>query len=505
MGEMQNKGNISVSSTDSQGAVHIAGDAVYRTISANQEQAVRDVVGALDAANVEGLVATEICADAAVAARLSVPPAALVLKHRKVANISYAHEWCGAMLKDAALFQLDLSERLLAHGLYLKDAHPWNILFEKGTPVFVDYTSVVPRGGLEAESYLAANRALKDAPADIRLAALFREIFAMMFIPYFVNPLCGYAFGDRARIRRAIEDTTLNTSSATVTWRDALPSLRGAGPRRLVSALLRARRLFKARAQVDGIQKRLEENRDIAGFLRAVRGFVAGLKVEIGSTAYSTYYQQKGEDSSWDRRDSWNGKQKSVHDALNVPEIASVLDVACNTGWYTVMAEKLGKRVIGFDIDEGCIETLYGQVKREKLNVLPLVMNFTTLTQDRYSVWDGKKMLINAADRLRSDAVIVLGIIHHLVLGLGMRFDEVLDKLDPLCGKRLVIEFVDKSDDVIRDEPSFFPAYFKDRSIIGAYDAGALVRLLEARGFDVTVESSHPATRSILVCTRRGA
>jgi SAM-dependent methyltransferase len=231
--------------------------------------------------------------------------------------------------------------------------------------------------------------------------------------------------------------------------------------------------------------------------------YIRNFPVAIGGSAYSAYYQQKGEDQDWVYSDSWNTKQKSVHEALSSPEIHSVLDVACNTGWFACMAEKLGKSVVAFDIDEGCIETLYSRVRQSHLNVLPLVMNFTQLTQDRYSIHDGNKVLINARQRLRSDSVIALGIIHHLVLGLGLTFDLVLDSLTALCGKQLVIEFVDPDDAMIRDEPSFFPAYFKNRDLLSDYNMHTLIGLLEARGFDVRVGASYPETRKMLVCNRR--
>jgi hypothetical protein len=166
------------------------------------------------------------------------------------------------------------------------------------------------------------------------------------------------------------------------------------------------------------------------------------------------------------------------------------------------MAEKLGKRVVAFDIDEACIETLYGQVKKDQLDILPLVINFTELTQDRYSIYDGRKVLFNATQRLRSDSVIVLGIIHHLTLGLGLSFEQVLDRLIPLCEKQLIIEFVDANDPMIQNEPSFFPAYYQNKALLQGYERSKLIALCEDRGFEVRCERSHPATRSILICRK---
>ena len=91
-----------------------------------------------------------------------------------------------------------------------------------------------------------------------------------------------------------------------------------------------------------------------------------------------------------------------------------------------MMAEKINKSVIAFDIDEGCIEHLYKHVKDNKSDVLPLVMNFTELTKDRFSIHDGNTVIMSAESRFKSDSVIVLGIIHHLVLGLGLSLNQVL-------------------------------------------------------------------------------
>ena len=70
----------------------------------------------------------------------------LILQHRTVPFPAYPEEWCPLMLKDAALTQLELLSELAACGFTLKDAHPWNILFDGWKPVYVDLASIVPLG-----------------------------------------------------------------------------------------------------------------------------------------------------------------------------------------------------------------------------------------------------------------------------------------------------------------------------------------------------------------------
>lgn len=484
---------LKLASCDTQGSVYIGEAVVYRTIVAEHARDVESVLRILDG-DIQGVIDTSICAEDQVPAELK-GQGALTLRHRRVPYVSYPHEWCATMLKDAALFHLALSEDLVPRGLALKDAHPWNILYDRGRPVFVDFTSIVTERGLFAEEYLEANRQYRDSQSAFRKAMLVREIFVRMFQPYFLNPLLLYACGERDRVRSRIENTTLNAATSTIRMRECLriPHIGRSTIRKItdfVAAYISERRAYSKLRKLPS---------DPSIFYAGMRRHVQSLRVAAGPTAYSNYYSKKGEDQDWSFSENWNPKQQNVHHALNSPDIHSVLDVACNTGWYSLMAEKLGKSVVAFDIDEGCIEQLYKQVKPSRLNILPLVMNFTQLTRDRYSIHDGDKVLINAALRLRSDAVIALGIVHHLVLGLGMNFEGVLDALTGLCRQRIIIEFVTPDDAMIQNEASFFPAYSGDPKLMETYNMQTLIEIAEGRGYTARVLPSYPETRKLLI------
>ncbi len=485
-----------MASVDRQGSVYIEDHAVYRVIPFSHVASVTEVLEIV-AGSVVGVIDTSVPCEDALPPGIEIPNGSLTLKHRRVVGISYPHEWCAKMLQDAAVFHLDLSETLFQRGLMLKDAHPWNVLFEKGSPVFVDFTSLVTTESLFAEDYLNANREYGDAPTSARLSMLVHEIYRRMFQPYFINPLMFYECGERHRVRPRIENTTLNASSSTITVRECMPKARIGR-----SVLKKLLQLVKSRRTAERAFAKLRETADIKRFYEEMRTLVQSLRVSLGGSAYSAYYQIKGEVQPLIYSSDWNAKQKSVHSALASKTINSVLDVACNTGWFALMAEKLGKHVIAFDVDEGCIEALYDEVKHSGLNILPLVMDFTELTQDRYSTHDGRRVVINAAQRLRADSVLALGIIHHLALGLGLSFDEILDSLVSLCNMQLVIEFVERTDEMIQNEPSFFPFYYKNNSVILDYDIGKFITRIECRGFKVNILPSHPNTRTILICER---
>ena len=415
---------LKVATCDRQGAVYLDTDRVYRVIRQGQENPVCDVLKKLDPSAITGMVSTEICPAHDLPDGLAGSDETLVLKHSRISRISYAHEWCASMLKDCALFHLQLSQQLLSRDLYLKDAHPWNILFEDGQFVFVDFTSVVSSDSLLAEDYLRSNQTYRQADEATRLAMVTSEVFERMYLPYFLYPLFAYAYGRGKLVPKLLLRTTLNASTSTITARHCMPKIRvGRSLVKNLYGLLRSnRRLHKMLAS-------LRHDRNVAKFYSQVKQLVSCLQVAGRSSAYASYYSEKGEDQDVEYSEQWNAKQKAVHAAINSAEINTVLDVACNTGWFALMAEKLGKSVVAFDIDEGCIEYLYNRIKMERLRILPLVMNLTDLTSDRYSIYDGNKVLINARERLKSDSLLALGIIHHLVLGLGLSFDEVLKML----------------------------------------------------------------------------
>ncbi|MCP9903227.1 class I SAM-dependent methyltransferase [Cyanobium sp. BA5m-21] len=486
---------IKISSCDSQGSVYIGDSAVYRPIHTEHIKNITDVLNIVGE-GISGIIETTVCRDEDLPVGLR-GISELTLQHRKVAYVSYPHEWCASMLKDAAIFHLELLEKLLSKRLTLKDAHPWNILFDRGRPVFVDFTSIVTEKGLFNENYLEANRKFRNSHNTIRAAQLVREIFARMFQPYFLNPLLMYAYGERDRVRPRIENTTLNASSETIALSECF-TLKNKSLRSLRKYLSFLATIYREKVAYSRLKNRFS----LIAFYTDMRHHVQCLSVAASATAYASYYKEKGENHDWNYCRQWNEKQKGVHDALNIPSIDSVLDVACNTGWYALMAERLGKKVVAFDIDEGCIDILYQHVNRDCLNILPLVLSFTDLTQDKCSIYDDSLVLINAGDRLRSDAVLALGIIHHLVLGLGMSLEEVLNSLQPLFKERLILEFINADDAMICNEPSFFPAYFNNSNIINGYDIQALISLINSRGFEVKVAPSYPDTRKLLICDR---
>jgi|MDTC01.3.fsa_nt_gb SAM-dependent methyltransferase len=487
---------IKVASCDKTGSVFIDKEDVYRTITNFEADKVIKILSKLDE-GINGLIETEILKNDDQPDDLKGLNSSLVLRHRKVQPISYPHEWCASMYKDASLFHLELSKNLHKKGLFLKDAHPWNILFDSGKPVFVDITSIVSKDDLFNENYLNANNQFDGESDKSRINMISSEIFNRMLKPYFLNPLLFYATGNRDLVRSRIENSTINASTSLISENECMPR------RFNRKSIYKFVRYLAARFKISGIYKNYKSRGDLPSFYSDLSSYIERLPVDVRASSYSNYYSDKDEDQNIKFCNEWNNKQKEVHNAINSSNINTVLDVACNTGWFALMAESLDKHVTAFDIDESCVDVLYQKVKSDQLNILPLVMNFTNLTETRYSIYDGNPVLINAIERLKSDSVMVLGIIHHLVLGLGMTFEEILEPLSLLTNKQLIIEYVEKDDDKILNESTFFPAYHKDQTLIEAYDLNKLISHLEKLNFKINIRPSYPETRKMLICNRQ--
>jgi glycosyltransferase involved in cell wall biosynthesis len=481
-----------VYSGDQQGEIIIGDNNVFRIIHKSEETNVRKILDLIgeDLENLQ-IVHTKIVADKNILKQLNASEDQLVLEHKRISSITYPHEWPPSMLQDAALFQLKLSAALLSKGLYLKDAHPLNILFESGKPVLVDFTSIVTKEALFNESYLKGNSKYKNEPENIRISVLILEIYKRMFLPYFYIPLCAYAFGNKKGVGTIMHETTLNTSKRATTLTSAINEYE-----------LNRSQVADNLKQVEKIFGNFVNDLDTYRLFDSLYSLIQQLPVASRKSGYTNYYEEKDENQNYTQIDSFNEKQEAVFEALNQESIKSVLDIGANTGWYSLMAEHMGKQVLCLDTDVACIELLYERVKENGINIQPIVTDFAKISSERPSLYDNKPVLLDGYYRFCSDSVMVLGLLHHLVLGLGMGFDEIFSKIDLLSGKQLILEYVSIDDSLIQAEPEFFPEFYRNPHQFGFYNLDNLLRSLKNFYSYIKVKWSTKGTRMILVCEK---
>jgi SAM-dependent methyltransferase len=192
---------------------------------------------------------------------------------------------------------------------------------------------------------------------------------------------------------------------------------------------------------------------------------------------------------------------------------ASVLDLGSNTGWFAMLAAKLGSRVVAVDLDEASIDRLFSDARRENADILPLVANLVRplpalsarVFDDEPSlsrIGDGAPVISPPDERLKCEMVMALAIVHHLALGQSHPFDEIARILGRLATKYLCVEFVDLNDQMITSDRAFFPAYNAAPDTFTWYSKQNFMSALGFQFDRIEEVPSHPETRTLLLCSR---
>lgn len=356
---------------------------------------------------------------------------ALVLEHERLPHTSYPYEWGAEMMRAAALHTLALLKELAGRGLTLKDAHGWNILFDGCRPVFVDFGSIIE----------ISPGALWDAERE------FQE--------YFLHPLV----------------------------------MMGAGHDRLARALLRD---FEQGIPLQtcasivglGVPPRPAEAAPFAWYRELIGGYV----FRPGGTSWSDYYQNAFPALAPDA--NWTPKHHAVHRLLQQFRPGTVLDVGSNRGWYALLAATGGARVAAFDNDATCINHLFADAAARGLAVQPLVMSCVN-PSPRYGL--GKGVMEPAAERLQSDLVLGLALVHHLVFKMHLNFEQIAAGLAAYAKQTLIVEFPPHDDAHVCQWMTVRHAWYTLENF----------RTALRRHFPrISTVASHPNPRILLVCER---
>jgi hypothetical protein len=154
------------------------------------------------------------------------------------------------------------------------------------------------------------------------------------------------------------------------------------------------------------------------------------------------------------------------------------------------------------------VNSIYKLAKKGNKKVLPLLVSFDDLTKSYYGFeatdqeykdrdFKNTPLFLAPVDRFKSDTVMCLGLIHHLVLGAGYEISFVLKVLSQMAENSLLLEFVSLDDPLIKGEPSFFKNLNKHNE--KTYNMDQVIAIGK-RYFDhVEILDSHPETRKLLV------
>ncbi len=394
----------------------------------------------------------------------------LILRHRLIPLISYVFEWCDDMLFDASRFFLRFNRRLQEFGLMVKDAHPWNILFDRSAPVFIDLGSIVPASNVDL---------LK---------------FEFEFQTLFIKPLKLYAEGYQSLARALLREWRMNA------WTDLQGYSDDADIRNQIKKKLKT-------LTPDSIWGRLSQLRSI-GAVRASRKLLNPtdavridkvldkLERELGEVRlnykdkYPDYYDTFFSFPSFDSTKAWNQKHLAISRMLDNPQIRSVMDLGSNRGWYSLLAATRGKQVVAIDSHEPAIKSLYAVCKDRKLNLLPLHIDLVW-PSPAYGLMD---FWPSAYERFQSDVVLGLALIHHLVHSEGLWFEQIISGISRFSRRWLILEFVPYDDPLLSEWKVTKREW---------YNLEYFCSVLRKRFEIIETAESFPSQRTLIFCERR--
>jgi SAM-dependent methyltransferase len=146
---------------------------------------------------------------------------------------------------------------------------------------------------------------------------------------------------------------------------------------------------------------------------------VAGIPLQVRRSFWSRYY---ADIQTFMRPEAFTPKQATVARILEQCRPETVVDIGCNRGGYAILAARAGARVTAFDTDEDSVALLYELAKEQRLDILPLVMDF--LSPSPACGWRGLQFP-SALQRLRSEMALALALVHHLAITQRQTFERI--------------------------------------------------------------------------------
>ena len=352
-------------------------------------------------------------------------PGAVLLEHERVVFPSFPYEWPPEMLHAAAALTLDLAEQLLAEGLGLKDASPYNVLFHRARPVFIDLLSFEARDARD--------------PTWLPLAQFVRTFL----LPLVVNKTFGISLGQLLTDHRdGLEpEEVFHLLSRTQKLLPPFLSLVSlpvwlAGKERTTDTKIYQKRQSSDPKKAEFILRQV---------LRGARRKLAQVAPRGGRKSTWSDYMENNKYS----HDYFPLKQAFVSEVMREREPRRVLDVGCNTGHFSAIAARAGAGVVAIDYDPVVVGEVWRQAQQEDLDILPLVVNIARPTP---SIGWRNAECPSFLHRARGsfDAVLMLGVIHHLMVSERIPLAEVVSLAADLTTDVLVIEFVAPQDQMFR-------------------------------------------------------
>jgi len=303
------------------------------------------------------------------------------------------------MLKDAALTILELAIALAERGLSLRDAHPWNVLFDWSRPVYVDLTSIMPDE--HARNWRAYDEFCRFCYYPLILMAHGQERIARSLLPEY--------------------DGILRSDLAAV--------MRGS----LLSGFV-ASRLFKRGVNSLRSLIRNGNSQSMLPFLKEVKSSIEALHLP----SYKSAHRKRLNDTISSSRFQTNGMtlMLSIRKILERLRPGTLLDLSRGPAWTSIVPACMGLNVVSADTNLARITALYDMAHYKNLPILPLIIDFVKPTP---AMGYSSHYSIAANERLKCDLVLALGLTNTLHVDNHLTFDLIAEGLSSFSKRWLVV------------------------------------------------------------------
>lgn len=331
------------------------------------------------------------------------------LQPQLIPFISYPYEWCFDMLKDAALLTLEAAKEAMNFGMMLKDASAYNVQWHEGKMMFIDTLSFERYD--EQKPWIA-----------------YRQ-----FCEHFFTPLALMHY-----LKEPLQNLMIAHPDGI-----PLPLTKKLLP---FKSKLNLHTYLHVHLQTSIAEKKSRSNKEAKQFskqkmtnlLQSLEQAIRSFSFSDRSGVWSGYYEE-----AYQRDNYVDLKKDIITNWLHRLQPNRVLDAGANEGEFSELAAANSKHVVSADIDHYSINQLYNRIKKNKITgIHPMLVNFANPTP---AIGVNNNERASFLRRAKTDVVLALALIHHLVIGKNIAFENIA-KSFALMGKYLILEFVPKND-----------------------------------------------------------
>lgn len=336
------------------------------------------------------------------------------LKPQRISHVSYPWEWSFSMLKDAALLTLQLVKESIRFGIILKDATPYNVQWHKGEFIFIDTLSFEPYD--EKEPWVA-----------------YRQ-----FCESFLSPLL------------LMHYSKMHLPQLQLAWPRGIPlqvtsSLLPRKSRFSLHTYLHIHLHAKVAAKKGTSSRPVNFSKQkLLNLLGSLETLIKKLKPPVKATTWSAYYEEAAQ------RDDYLVQKKELirQWGQKLVNVEHAVDLGANDGEVSRLLSIQNINVLATDADPLCIDNLYNYIRKNReQNLQPLILDVSNPSP---AMGVNNEEHASFLSRTNTDLVMALALIHHLVIGQHMSFDQVATMLSK-TGQWLIIEFVPKEDPKVQE------------------------------------------------------